>query len=109
MLSPHELVGTQVWRTSFDYQVRLLLVAHPRLNAELVVEVPFRLCDSAGVWHLVTPGEPATLGPVLDLFQKSIDSVQVTDEETLTIGFGGGWCLEASPAAEFESWSVVEL
>ena len=109
MLSPHELVGTQVWRTSFDYQVRLLLVDHPRLNAELVVEVPFRLYDTEGVDQLVTPGEPATLTPVLRLFRQSVSLVEVTDEETLTITFGSGCRLKASPAAEFESWSVVEL
>lgn len=109
MLSPHELVGTQVWRTSFDFQVRLLLVDHPRLNAELVVEVPFRLYGTDGVDHLITPGEPATLVPVLRLFRQTISTVDVTDEETLTITFGSGCRLEASPAAEFESWSVVEL
>lgn len=109
MQSRHELVGTQVWRTSFDYQVRLLLVSHPRLTAELVVEVPFRLCDGTGQWHKVTPGEPDTLVPILGLFQKSVESVEVTEDEELTLRFDGGWTLEASPGTDFESWSIVEL
>jgi hypothetical protein len=53
---PSELVGCQVWRTSFDCQVRLTLGAlhHDegyRVDAELVIEVPFLLRDTAGEWH----------------------------------------------------------
>lgn len=109
MQSHHELVGTQVWRTSFDHQVRLTLVAHPRLSAELVVEVPFKLCSGTGEAHEIKPGEPGTLTPVLGLFMKSVQSVEVSEDEAITLVFDDGWSLEAHPEGDFESWSIVEL
>ena len=109
MQSHHELVGTQVWRTSFDHQVRLTLVAHPRLSAELVVEVPFLLCSGTGEKHEIKPGEPGTLTPVLGLFMKTVSAVDVTEDESLTLSFEDGWSLAARPEGDFESWSIVEL
>ena len=60
MRIPTTLIDCQVWRTAFDYQVRLTLIGRDpdegyRVDAELVIETPFRLRDAAGEWHELDP------------------------------------------------------
>jgi hypothetical protein len=92
---PTELIGCEVWRTAFDYQVRLTLVARGadegyRVDAELVIETPFQLRDAAGEWHEVDPGSVDTLRPVLRLFMSTVATVDVGDRGALTIEFEDG-------------------
>jgi hypothetical protein len=108
---PTELVGCEVWRTAFDYQVRLTLVARAsdegyRVEAELVIETPFLLRDAAGDWHEVDPGSVDTLRPVLRLFMSTVATVAVSERGALTIEFEDGHGLFVSPDAAFESWSL---
>jgi hypothetical protein len=108
---PTELVGCEVWRTAFDYQVRLTLVARAsdegyRVEAELVIETPFLLRDAAGVWHEVDPGSVDTLHPVLRLFMSKVAAVTVTEHGALTIDFVDGHGLFVSPDTAFESWRL---
>jgi hypothetical protein len=110
--APSELVGCQVWRTSFDYQVRLTLVArHPdegyRVDAELVIEVPFLLRDATGEWHDLDPGSGAALAPALDLFQMTITEPAVGETGSLTLGFDSGAQLVVTPHPQFEAWSLA--
>jgi hypothetical protein len=72
---PTALIGCQVWRTAFDYQVRLTLIArHPdegyRVDAEPVIDTSFLLCDAAGEWHELEPSTGSQLAFALDLFHE---------------------------------------
>lgn len=111
MRIPYELVGCQVWRTSFDYQVRLILVArHPdggyRVDAELVIEVPFLLRDAAGEWHELDPGTSTTVAPAVELFMTTITELAVGDTGSLTLDFDSGARLVVTPHPQYEAWSL---
>ncbi|MFF4598306.1 DUF6188 family protein [Amycolatopsis sp. NPDC001319] len=107
---PSELVGCEVRRTSFDYQVRLALVDQPdpadepRVDAELVLETSFVLRDVEGVSHELEPGSGAALAPVLALFGQRVTEVAVPEEGTLTVVFDGGAELRVGPDRQYESW-----
>jgi hypothetical protein len=99
-----ELVGCQVWRMSFDYQVRLTLVARRpgegyRVDAELVIEVPFLLRDATGEWHELDPGS----GPALELFHMTITELAVGETGSLTVDFDSGAEIVVSPHVRFEA------
>ena len=70
------LVGCEARRVGLDYQVRLLLVDGPyrdeRVNAELVIEAPFRYKAEDGRWHDIQPGDVTTLGPVVTMFGRTV-------------------------------------
>lgn len=111
MKVPTELAGCQVWRTTFDYQVRLALGALDpdegyRVDAELVIETPFLFRDATGEWHELDPGTGSRLGPVLDLFMKTITTVEVSDHGALTLDFDDDCELFVGPDQRFESWHL---
>jgi hypothetical protein len=108
---PTALTGCQVWRSAFDYQVRLTLIARDpgagyRVDAELVIETPFLLRDAAGEWHELDPGTGSRLAPVLDLFMRTITTgarrrkgggvvaglVRVADADRIIVGCRGSGC-----------------
>ncbi len=108
---PTALAGCQVWRTAFDYQVRLTLIArHPdegyRVDAELVIETPFLLCDVSGEWHELDPGTGSRLAPVLDLFMKTVGTVEVRDRGALAVTFDDGCELFVGTDPQYESWRL---
>lgn len=109
--SPTALIGCQVWRTAFDYQVRLNLGAlHPdegyRVDAELAIETPFLLRDANGEWHELDPGTGARLAPVLDLFMKTITTVEIRNHGALALAFDDGCELFVGTDPQFESWHL---
>jgi Family of unknown function (DUF6188) len=68
MKIPTTLIGCHVDRTTFDYQVRLGFSALDpdegyRVDADLVIEAPFLLCDRDGEWHELDPGTGTGLAP----------------------------------------------
>jgi hypothetical protein len=108
---PTALTGCQVWRTAFDHQIHLTLVARDpdegyRVDAELVIETPFLLRDATGEWHELDPGTGADLAPVLGLFTKTTTTVEIRGQGTLAIGFDDGAKLFISPHPQFESWHL---
>jgi len=108
---PIELVGCEVWRTTFDYQVRLTLVAHDsdggyRVNAELVIETPFLMREESGEWHEIDPGNVDTLAPALRLFMRTVDAVEVGDRGALSIELRNGSGLFIGPDTTYESWTL---
>jgi uncharacterized protein DUF6188 len=112
MKVPTALIGCQVWRTAFDHQVRLTLVARDtnegyRVDAELVIETPFLLRDATGEWHELDPGTGVDLAPVLGLFTKTVTTVEIRGQGTLAIGFADGAELFVSPHSQFESWHLA--
>jgi hypothetical protein len=111
---PTTLIDCQVWRTAFDYQVRLTLIGRDpdegyRVDAELVIETPFLLRDAAGEWHELDPGTGSNLAPVLDLFMNTIKTIEVRDRGALSITFDDGAELFVAPHTQFESWQLAGL
>lgn len=112
MKKPTALIGATVERTALDQQVRLTLIARSpdegyRIDAELVIETPFLLRDAAGEWHELDPGTGATLGPVLDLFTKTITTLAVSDHGALTLDFDDDAQLFVGPDTRYESCSLT--
>lgn len=108
---PTALVGCQVHRTAFDYQVRLVIVALDaggdyRVDAELVIEAPFLLRDVTGEWHELDPGAGSALAPVLDLFMKTIVGVEIRTRGTLALAFDDGGELIVGADPWYESWTL---
>ena len=110
MKVPTALAGCRVERTAFDYQVRLSLIALAaegyRVDAELVIETPFLLRDGAGEWQELDPGTGSRLAPVLDLFMRTITTVEVRDYGALALTFDDGRKLFVGPDYQFESWHL---
>lgn len=111
MKIPDGLIGCQVQRTAFDYQVRLMVVALDpdegyRVDAELVIETPFLLRDTAGEWYELDPGTGSPLAPVLDLFMKTIISVEIRARGALALAFDDGCELFVGADPQFESWKL---
>jgi hypothetical protein len=109
---PFELVGCEVWRTAFDYQVRLTLRAlapdeRPRADAELIIETPFLLCDPEKDWHEVDPGTVETLSPVLRLWRSTVTTVDVNERRALFLEFSDGHRLVVTPDRTYESWALT--
>jgi hypothetical protein len=112
MRVPTPLIGCQVERTAFDYQVRLSLVGldsdgRCRVNAELVIETPFLLRDPAGEWHELDPGSGSDLAPVLDLFRRTLSTAEIRDWGALHLTFNDGAELHIDPDAQYESWALT--
>jgi hypothetical protein len=112
MRVPTALIGCHVDRIAFDYQVRVSLSASDpddgnRVDAELVIETPFQLSDRHGDRHELDPGTGSRLGPVLDLFRRTVIAVDIRDEGTLQLTFDDGAELGVSPDLEYESWSLT--
>lgn len=112
MRVPATLVGSTVDRTAFDYQVRLSFSALDpvegyRLDAELLIETPFLLCDAAGDWHELDPGTGSSLAPVMDLFRRTVTSVEIRDRGALHLTFDDGAELHVGPDRQYESWRLT--
>jgi len=78
MQVPKALIGCEVCRVAFDFQTGLWLVGQNpdgsrRVTAELVIETPFTLRDTAGSCRELDPNTSrSALAPVIDLFFNSI-------------------------------------
>ena len=112
MRVPTTLVGCVVHRTAFDMQVRLSFAdpdpgVHRRIDAELVIETPFRLTDAAGRRYDLEPGSGSRLGPTLDLLHRVVRTVEVGPQGALELTFGSGAVLLVGPPPEFESWHLT--
>jgi hypothetical protein len=113
MQIPNALAGCEVRRTSFDGQVRLLLIGrdangHRAVSAELIIESSFSFRDSSGKIHQLQPGTSGpALGPVIGLFMQAITAVAVRDRGTLTLDFNDGSQIVVEPHPKYESWHLL--
>jgi len=103
------LVGCEVRQVGVDYQVRLVLVDGPyqdeRVNAELVIEAPFRYKAEDRKWHDIQPGQVTTLGPVVTMFGRTVQAVTF-DGLILTVDFGHDVRIEVATMTHYESWNL---
>lgn len=112
MKVPAELVGAQVTRTAFDYQVRISFTGYGldgrvRLDGVLVIETPITVTDASGTQAILTPGTGTALAPLLSLFTKAVTRAEVTGLGTLSLGFDDGTRLSVNPDPDYESWSLT--
>jgi hypothetical protein len=112
MKVPTALIGCDVDRTAFDYQVRLGFSALDpdegyRVDAELTIETPFLLCDHDGEWHELDPGTGSRLAPALDLFRRTVTAVEIRAKGALHLTFDDGFQLHVGPDPRYESWSLT--
>jgi Family of unknown function (DUF6188) len=112
MKVPTALIGCHVHRIAFDYQVRLSFAVldldeGERIDAELVIETSFLLCDRDGEWHELDPGTGSSLAPALDLFRRTITAVEIRGNGSLHLTFDDGSELHAGPHRQYESWSLT--
>ncbi|GIF69903.1 hypothetical protein Ais01nite_79380 [Asanoa ishikariensis] len=114
MRIPTALVDCRVDRTAFDFQVRLSFSGLGpdegyRVDADLVIETPFLLCDASGEWHELDPGTGSGLAPVLDLFRRTVSTVEIRGRGALHLTFDDGSELQVGPHAEYESWNLTGI
>jgi hypothetical protein len=112
MRIPTTLIGSHIARTAFDYQVRLGFSALDpdegyRVDAELVIETPFLLCDRDGEWHELDPGTCSALAPALDLFRRTVTDVEIRAQGALHLTFDEGFQLYIGPHPQYESWNLT--
>lgn len=77
-----------------------------RVNAELQIEAPFRYRAEDGSTFDVEPNQAATLGPVVNLFNLSVQAVNF-DGRTLTVDFQNGSRIEVPTLSCYESWNLT--
>jgi hypothetical protein len=74
-------------------------------KAQIYIEQRFWLrgpdCDA-----VVMPSEPATLAPVLRLFNAEVTGAAIQKTGQLKIQFGDDWSLEVEPNASYEAWQL---
>jgi hypothetical protein len=112
MKVPNELVGCQVQRTTFDYQVRICFVGLDpdegyRVDAELIIETPFLLHEAGGEWHELDPGTGSSLAPVLDRFNSTVTAVEVNERGALHLTFADTAEIFVGPDPRYESWHLT--
>ncbi|MGW5876161.1 DUF6188 family protein [Nocardiopsis terrae] len=110
--NPVELVGAQVTRTSFDYQVRLSFTGHGpdgrvRVDVELVIETALSMTDADGSRAVLEPGSGTSLAPLLGLFGRTVTGVGVADCGALSLEFDDGTGLGVAPDPYYESWNLT--
>ena len=111
MKVPTALIGCQVERMAFDHKVRLMVAAFDpdegyRVDADLVIETPFLLRDATGEWHELDPGTGSRLAPVLDLFMKTIVTVEIRTRGALALAFDDGCELFIGADRQAKSWQL---
>ena len=105
-----ELVGAEVRRIAFDYQVTLLLVAGPagaeRVSAYLQIEAPVRV-EHGG--HVVEcdPNDKATHGGMTQVLHLVITDARVDGDDTLRLTFDDGTSLVVARDVQYESWNLT--
>lgn len=104
------LVGAEVRRVCFDYQVTLDLVDGPalaeRVRAYLQIEAPvqLRLKDRNVVCD---PNDKTTHGPLTALLHLVVSEATVGDDSALRLQFDDGTALTVERDGQYESWNLT--
>ena len=130
MQTTASLIGSRVFRVSFDNQTELELFDQAdsgaiRVHADLIIYTPFALRSRDGTIHNLDPETSrAALAPVIDLFTMTTTGVTVDGNEivqcdgngnpisargTLTLDFADGAQLTVPPAPiPDDSWDLLD-
>lgn len=103
------LVGADVRRIAFDYQVTLLLADGPgdaeRVSAVLQIEAPIRV-EHSGVIAMCDPNDKATHGPMTRILHLVVSHASVDGANTLRLAFDDGTSLVVAQDEHYESWNL---
>jgi hypothetical protein len=103
------------WRVDcccVDDEARLLFLYSPDATAELdrfelALRGPFWLrLDDGGEFFLDPTGPPQALGPLLALYDTTVDEASVAGDGSLTLSFTGGAVLHVEPDLLLEAWQL---
>jgi hypothetical protein len=75
-------------------------------SAEVRVDAPFTLSQPSGARRAFDPTASESLGPVLALLRRRVESVTVSRDGALTLAFAGGASLVVEPHARLDAWEV---
>lgn len=104
------LIGAEVRRLSFDYQVTLLLVEGPanaeRISAHLQIEAPIRV-EHGGEIDQCDPNDKETHGAMTRLLHLVVTEAVVDDRDDLRITFDDGTTLLVARDPLYESWNLT--
>ncbi|MEA2931883.1 MAG: hypothetical protein QOI56_668 [Actinomycetota bacterium] len=105
-----ELVGAEVRRIAFDYQVTLLLVAGPaeaeRVSASLQIEAPLRVEHDGQVVEC-DPNDKATHGGMTHILHLVVTDASLDADDTLRLTFDDGTSLAVARDVRYESWNLT--
>ncbi|HVZ40375.1 MAG TPA: DUF6188 family protein [Candidatus Kapabacteria bacterium] len=87
-----------------DYRLGLFL-SDALDNAQLFVETTSYL-KGPDVDATLNPAEPASLAPILPLFNTEVVSVVIRFTGELQVQFGSGYILEVDPSDSYEAWQL---
>lgn len=104
-----ELVGAEVRRIAFDYQMTLLLVAGPagaeRVSASLQIEAPVRV-EHGGQVVECDPNDKATHGGMAHVLHLVVTDARVDGDDTLRLTFDDRTSLVVARDPQYESWNL---
>ena len=85
VLLDHQITQIAVDTSSFRIQTWSL-----EGSAEIRCSAPFTLRQASGSERIIDPTESETLAPLLALLRRRVESLTITREGELTVGFSGG-------------------
>jgi Family of unknown function (DUF6188) len=104
------LVGAEVRRIAFDYQVTLLLVEGPgdaeRVSAILQIEARIRIEHGSEVAEC-DPNDKATHGAMTHVLHLVVSDASLDGDDTLRLTFDDGTSLVVARDVHYESWNLT--
>lgn len=104
------LIGAEVRRLSFDYQVTLLLVEGPanaeRISAHLQIEAPIRV-EHGGVIDQCDPNDKQTHGAITRVLHLVVTEAVVDERDDLRVTFDDETTLVVARDQLYESWNLT--
>jgi hypothetical protein len=104
------LVGAEVRRIAFDYQVTLFLVDGPgdaeRVSAILHIEAPIRVEGGNGVAEC-DPNDKATHSVMTHVLHLAVSGARLDSDDTLRLTFDDGTRVAVARDVDHESWSLT--
>lgn len=104
------LVGGEVRRLSFDYQVTLLLAEGPanseRLSANLQIEAPI-VVEHRGEVEQCDPNDKQTHQAMTRVLHLVVTEAIVDDRDVLRLTFDDGTTLAVARDQQYESWNLT--
>jgi hypothetical protein len=88
-----------------DFRLSLLVSDGPDARAWLHIETPGEL-RAMGNAILLVPEQPATLAPILSLFNSEVNSIRISKAGHLQVQFGHNHLLEVAPHQKYEAWQL---
>jgi len=87
-----------------DFQLKLDLIDSSG-TTNLTIEAQFHL-KKANLDMVLTPGETASLAPILPLYNAKVIGVIIDKTGKIIVEFENGYLLEVTPDEKYEAWQI---